>query len=153
MKRILLVATLVAASSVVFSQPAHSGANQKGNDEQAVRQVLNELAAALGSNDTATLDRIYADSFTFVGETGVLTTKAPRLAAIKSGELKYESISFDDVNVHMYGNTVVATFRVTSKGQSTGQDLGGQFRVTATFVKMKGRWQEVAAQTTRIAGQ
>lgn len=152
MKRILLVATLVAASAVVFSQPARSSANQKGTDEQAVRQLVDELSAALGRNDTAALDRIYADSFTFVGETGELTTKAPRLAAIKSGELRYESISFDDVNVRLYGNTVVATFRVTSKGQSKGQDLGGQFRVTATFVKMKGRWQEVAAQTTRIAG-
>ena len=41
MKRILLVATLVAAVSFVFSQPTHSSGNQKGNDEQAVRQVIN----------------------------------------------------------------------------------------------------------------
>lgn len=150
MKRILVVAMLVAASSFVFSQPTRSSANQKGNDEQAVRQLFNELSAALGRNDTAALDRIYADDYTLVNESGVLTTKAPRLAAIRSGELKYESVSFDDVNVRMYGNTAVATYRVTSKAQFKGQDIGGQLRATSTYVKMKGRWQLVAAQVTRI---
>jgi len=149
MKRILVVAMLVAASTVVFSQPARSGANQKGSDVQAVRQTLNELYAALGRNDVAALDRIYADSYTLVNESGELTTKAPRLAAIKSGELKYESISFDEVNVRLYGNTAVATLRSMSKAQSKGQEIGGQFRVTLTLVKMKGRWQVVAAHVTR----
>ena len=153
MKRLLIVAMLVAASSFVFSQTTRSSANQKGNDEQAVRQLLNEISAALGRADTAALDRIYADDYTLLYESGVLTTKAPRLAAIKSGELKYESVSFDDVNVRMYGNTAVATYRVTSKGQSKGQDIGGQFRATSTYVKMKGRWQLVAAQVTSITGQ
>jgi ketosteroid isomerase-like protein len=153
MKRLLIVAMLVAASSFVFSQPTRSGPNQKGNDEQAVRQLLNEISAALGRADTAALDRIYADDYTLVNESGVLTTKAPRLAAIKSGELKYESVGFDEVNVRLYGNTAVATYRVTSKGQSKGQEIGGQFRATSTYVKMKGRWQLVAAQVTRITGQ
>ena len=153
MKRILIVTLLVAASSFVFSQPTRSSPNQKGNDEQAVRQLLNETSAALGRNDTAALDRIYADSYTLTNENGVLLTKAPRLAAIKSGELKFESVAFDEVNVRLYGNTAVATYRVTSKAQFKGQEAGGQFRSTVTLVKMKGRWQLVAAQTTRIAGQ
>lgn len=153
MKRILVVAMLIAASSFVFSQTMRSGANQKGNDEQAVRQLLNEASAALTRNDAAALDRIYADSYTLINEFGVLTTKAPRLAAIKSGELKFESVRFDEVNVRLYGNTAVATFRVTSKGQLKGQAIGGQFLATSTYVKMKGRWQLVAAQNTRITGQ
>ncbi|HXG67491.1 MAG TPA: nuclear transport factor 2 family protein, partial [Blastocatellia bacterium] len=143
MKRLLVVALLIAAASFVFSQPTRSGANQKGNDEQAVRQLLNELYAALGRNDAAALDRIYADDYTLVNESGELTTKAPRLAAIKSGELKYESVGFDDANVRLYGDTAVATYRALVKGQSKGQDIGGQLRVTVTLVKMKGRWQVV----------
>ncbi len=152
MKRLLIVAMLVAASSFVFSQPTRSGANQKGNDEQAVRQLLNEISAALPRADTPALDRIYADNYTLVNESGVVTTRAPRLAAIKSGELKYESVAFDEVNVRLYGNTAVATYRVISKGQFKGQEIGGQSRATSTYVKMKGRWQLVAAQVTRITG-
>jgi ketosteroid isomerase-like protein len=153
MKHILVMAMLVATSSFVFSQPTRSGANQKGNDEQAVLQVFNEVSAALNRSDTAALDRIYADSYTLINEDGVLTTKAPRLAAIKSGELKYESVVFDEVNVRLYGDTAVLIYRVTSKGKSKGQNIGGQFRATSTYVKMKGRWQLVAAQVTRTAGQ
>ena len=152
MKRILVAATLAAAASFVFSQTTRISAGQKGDDEQAVRQVLNEVSAALTRNDTAPLDRIYADSYTLVNESGELTTKAPRIAAIKSGELKYESVVFDEVDVRLYGDTAVATYRVTSKGQLKGQAFGGQFRATSTYVKLKGRWQLVAAQVTRIGG-
>lgn len=153
MKRLLIVAMLVAASSYVFSQTTRSSAYQKGNDEQAIRQELNDLYAALGRNDTAALDRIYADGYTLVNESGELTTKAPRLATIKSGELKFESVSYDDVNVHLYGNAAVATYRVMIKAKSKGQDIGGPLRVTSTLVKLKGRWQLVATQATRITGQ
>ena len=151
MKRILVVTMLVAASAFVFSQPARSSANQKGNDEQAVRQFLDELYAALGRNDAAALDRLYADDYTFVNESGVLTTKAPRLAAIKSGEMKYESVSFDDAKIRLYGNTAVATYRVNVKAQFKGQEITGPLHVTVTLVKMKGNWRVVAAQATRIA--
>ena len=152
MKRLLIVAMLVAASSFVFSQPTRSSANQKGNDEKAVRQLLNEISAALERSDTAALDRIYSDDYTLVNEFGVLRPKRHVSQHMKSGELKYESVSFDDVNVRMYGNTAVATYRVTSKGQFKGQAIGGQFRATSTYVKMKGRWQLVAAQVTSITG-
>jgi uncharacterized protein (TIGR02246 family) len=152
MKRLLIVATLVAASAFLFSQTTRISANQKGNDEQAVRQVLNELYAALGRNDAAALDRIYADDYTFINESGEFTTKAPRLAAIKSGEMKYESLSFEDLNVRLYGNTAVATYRAMVKARSKGQDVGGALRVTVTLVKTKGRWQVVAAHATRTTG-
>ncbi|MGI8836721.1 MAG: nuclear transport factor 2 family protein [Pyrinomonadaceae bacterium] len=153
MKSLLIVAMLIAASSFVFSQKTRSSTNQNDNDEKAVRQVLNEVSAALSRNDAAALDGIYADDYTLVNEYGVLGTKAPRIAAIKSGELKYESVSFDEVNVRMYGNTALVTYRVTSKGQSKGQAIGGQFRATSTYMKVKGRWQLVAAQVTRISEQ
>src|SRR5688572_11322191 len=104
MKRILTAAVLFVAISLVFGQPAPAGANQKGNDEQAVRQALKELIAALGNNDTAALDRIYADGYTFVGDNGAMMTKAERISAFKSGELKYESVSHDVVSVRFFGD-------------------------------------------------
>ncbi len=149
-KRILLaVAMMLALPALILCQTNGKNA-KKGNSEQEVRQTLNELAAALGNNDSTALDRIYADGYIFVGDTGVLTTKAQRLAAFKSGEIKYESISFDDVNIHVYGDTAVATFSVTSKYAPGVKSLGGKFMTTATFIKMKGRWQEIAAQSTRV---
>ena len=151
MKRTLLVLALVAVSSLVLGQPARGGATPKGNDEQAVRQVLNDLAVALGKNDTAALDRIYADNYTFVGDNGMIMTKAERMAAFKSGELKYESISIEVVSLNMFGNTAVAVTRITSKFAPGLKFTDGKFITTATFVKIKGRWQLVAAGNTRLA--
>ncbi len=151
MKRTLLVVALVAVSSFVLGQPARSGANPKGNDEQAVRQVLNDLAVALGKNDTAALDRIYADDYTFVGDNGMIMTKAERMAAFRSGELKYESISIEVVSLRLFGNTAVAVTRITSKFAPGLKFTDGKFITTATFVKIKGRWQLVAAGNTRLA--
>ena len=144
---------LVAALSFVFSQSTNSSTTPKGNDEQAVRQVFDKVAGAIERADVAALDSIYADDYTLVNESGIITTKAPRLAALKSGELKYESVKFDEVNVRMYGNTAVITYRLTSKGMLKEQAIGGQFRATSTYVKLNGRWQIAAAQVTAIAGQ
>lgn len=163
MNRILLIVVIViAVSSLALGQKPDKTADKSkpmgekaasSSVEQAVQQRLNELNTALGSNDTVALDRIYADDYTLVNMAGVVTTKAQRLAAIKSGELKYESVSVDDVNIRSYGDTAVVTDRATVKLQDKGQDLSGQYRVTLTFVKIKGAWQLVAAQNTRITEQ
>ena len=164
MNRILLIAVIVvAASSLALGQkpdkttdkskPMGEKVAASSRVEQAIQQRLNELNTALASNDSAALDRIYADDYTLVSPSGAVTTKAQRLAAFKSGELKYESISVDEVNIRSYGDTAVVTDRATVKLQDKGKDLSGQYRVTLTFVKMKGAWQLVAAQNTRITEQ
>jgi uncharacterized protein (TIGR02246 family) len=164
MKRILVIVVIViAASSLALGQQPDKPADKSkpmgekvaatSSVDQAIQQRLNELNTALSSNDTAALDRIYADDYTLVNFSGVVTTKAQRLAAIKSGELKYESVSVDEVNIRSYGDTAVVTDRATLKLKDKGQDVSGQYRVTLTFVKIKGAWQLVAAQNTRIAEQ
>ncbi len=153
MKRILMVAMLVAASSLVFTQTIRGGANQKGSDEQAVLQTLKELIAALGNNDTDALDRIYADGYTFVGDNGAMMTKAERIAAFKSGELKYESVSHDVVSIRLFGDTAVTVVHIETKFAPGVKFSGGKFLTTGTFVKIKGRWQLVVAHNTRMTGQ
>ena len=149
-KRLLLaVAMMLALPALILCQT--NGKNAKtASSKQAVRKTVSDLSAALKNNDVAALDRIYDDGYTFVSDTGVLTTKAPRLAAFKTGELKFESINFDDVNIYIYGDTAVATFIVTSKYAPGVKSLGGKFMTTATFINRKGHWTEIAAQSTRI---
>lgn len=153
MKKIIMILMIaVGVSLVAFGQTKMS--NDKKGDEQAVRQIINDLAAALGKNDVAALDRIYAADYVLTTENGEMTDKATRLAAIKSGALKFESVNFTEIKVNVYGNAAVARFRGTSKVQSAGaQPLGGNLRVTATLVRTKGGWHIVAAHSTRVAGQ
>ncbi len=154
MKHILLVVILSAASSFALGQMSRSSANRISNDDQAIRQFFNELAAALARNDVAALDRLHSDDFTLVNLSGAVISKAQRLAPIKSGDLKYESFSYDEVNnIRRYGNMAVATARGTWKAQVSGQTHDQQARVTFTLVKTQGHWRVIAAQATAIAGK
>ena len=113
-QRILLtLAMMLALPALVLCQI--NDKSKKGGDEQAVRQTITDLAAALRNNDTAALDRIYADDYTFVGDTGTIMTKSERIALFKSGDLKYESVSIEVASIHFYGNTAVAITRITTK--------------------------------------
>ena len=156
MKRILLMMVMMLAlPALILCQTDGKNADKKGGDEQAVKQMINDLAAALGRNDVAALDRIYAADYMVTNENGEMSDKATRLAAIKSGALKFESVVFSEIKVNVYGDAAVARFRGTSKVQPSGgaQPLGGDLRVTTTLVKTKGRWQVVAAHVTRVNGQ
>jgi uncharacterized protein (TIGR02246 family) len=154
MKRTLVMAVLViAASSLALGQTSGKKAGQSGNTEQAIRQLISQLSNALMKSDTAALDRLWADDYTFTNPSGVVQTKAQRLAELKSGDLKFESFSTDDVQVRVYGDTAVVTSRATLKGQRQGQDISGQTRGTSVYVKGQGRWQLVAGQATSLAQQ
>ena len=151
-KRILLtLAMMLALPSLVLCQM--NDKSKKGGDEQAVRQTITDLAAALRNNDAAALDRIYADDYTFVGDTGTIMTKSERIALFKSGDLKYESVSIEAASIHFYGNTAVAITRITTKFAPGVKFIDGKFITTTTFVKMKGRWQLVTAGNTRVSQQ
>jgi uncharacterized protein (TIGR02246 family) len=152
MKRILLAMMMtLALPALILCQTNGKNDGKKTGGEQAVRQAIDELAAALGKNDVAALDRIYADDYTFVGDTGMIMTKAERMAAFKSGDLKYESINIEVVKIQLFGDTAVAITRITSKFAPGLKYTDGKFITTATFAKLKGRWQLVAAGNTRIS--
>jgi uncharacterized protein (TIGR02246 family) len=154
MKRILLtIAMLIALPTLILCQTSGKNNDKKGGEEQAVRQTISDLAAALAKNDTAALERIYADDYTFVGDTGMMMTKTERINAFKSGDLKYESAAIEVLNLKTFGDTAVAITRISTKMAAGAKYTDGKFITTATFFKIKGRWQLVAAGNTRLGEQ
>jgi ketosteroid isomerase-like protein len=147
---VLLFAMLAVLPTAAAAQANARYTDQKGSAAQAVRQTLDELYAALGRNDAATLDRIYADEYALINESGERTAKPARLAAIRSGEMRYETVSFTDPAIQVHGDMAVATYRAAVKATSRGKNVGGQLYVTTVFVKMKGQWRLIAAQATTV---
>ena len=146
MKKIVMILMIAfAATAAAFGQT--------NKNEQAVRQTVNDLTAALAKNDAAALERIYADDYIFVGDDGTMMTKKERIAAFRSGELKYESINSEVLGIRFYKDTAVAMTRFTTKFAPGGKFNGGRAVATLTFVKMKGGWQLVAAHNTRLGEQ
>jgi len=122
--------------------------------EQAIRQLDNERIQAQISADALALDRIYAGDFIGVGPSGTVRTKAQVISDFTSGDLKFHSITTDDVQVRVYGNTAVETGRSTMNGQDKGVAVPRDTRFTRVWVKQQGRWRLVANHySSRITQQ
>src|SRR5258708_1137424 len=75
--------------------------------EAAIRKLDNERIQAQIHADAPALDRIYAADFIGVGPSGAVRTKPQVISDFTSGDLKFQSITTDDVQVRVYGNTAV----------------------------------------------
>ena len=71
-------------------------------------------------NDAAALENIFSADYMFVNGSGGMVTKAQRLGDLKSGDVKYESVSIADQTVRTYGNMAVAIARVTVSATISG---------------------------------
>jgi ketosteroid isomerase-like protein len=148
----LLLAGLISfvALPLALTQTPSSADNKTA--EQEVRQMIEQYKTALTKKDTAALERIWADDYTFINASGAVLTKAERLANLKSGATNLGTIEMDpDIKIRVYGGDVaVAINRVTLKGQYSGKATSGQFQSSIVFAKTPSGWQLVCNQITPV---
>jgi len=151
MKHLLLV-SLISLTATPFGFAQTPAAADTKTAEQEVRQMIEQYRNALTKGDTAALERIWADDYTFINASGAVLTKAERLANQKSGATKLGTIEMDpDTKIRVYGGDVaIAINRVTLKGQYSGKATSGQFQSSIVFVKMPTGWQLVCNQITPV---
>jgi uncharacterized protein (TIGR02246 family) len=145
MRRTLVIAVLlITAVSVTLGQKQSARTSQRRSVEKAIGQLDNERIQAQIHADAAALDRIYADDFIGVGPSGTVRTKPQVIADFTSGELKFQSITTDEVQIRVYGDTAVETGLSTMNGQDKGKAVPRDTRFTRVWVKERGRWRLVA---------
>jgi ketosteroid isomerase-like protein len=115
------------------------------NDSLTVLKQLDEerIQAQLGA-DAVALDRLYAEDFIGIGPSGTVRAKPQVIEDFTSGHLKFQSITTDDVQWRVYGDTAVETGRSTMDGKDKGKTVPRDNRFTRVWVKRQGRWQLVA---------
>ena len=131
-------------------RPPGMRAAQAVSVKQEVARLERESAAASIRRDLEKLRLFFADGYIHTDSRGEVTTKEQALANIKSGDLTYEAIDLDLVEVHEFGETAVLTARAGAKGRFRGQDFGGYYRLTRVYVRLQGRWQDVAGHSSAI---
>ena len=129
---------------IALGQDQSTRRDLRSSVEQAIRQLDNERIRAQIGADAVALDRIYADDFIGVGPSGTVRTKAQVISDFTSGDLKFQSIVTDEVQVHVYANTAVETGLSTMSGQDKGRAVPRDTRFTRVWVKQEGRWRLVA---------
>ena len=137
MKSALFITVLVLAV-------AATGIAQEEGVGETIRKLDNERIQAQIHADAVALDRIYADDFIGVGPSGTVRTKPQVIADFTSGDLKFQSITTDEVKVRVYENTAVETGLSTMLGQDKGKAVPRDTRFTRVWVKQQGDWRLVA---------
>jgi uncharacterized protein (TIGR02246 family) len=145
MRQALFIAALVlTAGAMGVAQNQSARGSRTISVEEAIRRLDNERIQAQIHADATGLDRIYADDFIGVGPSGRVRTKPQVISDFTSGDLKFQSITTDDVQVRVYGNTAVETGRSTMIGQDKGQTVPRDTRFTRVWIKQQGGWRLVA---------
>jgi hypothetical protein len=118
--------------------------------------------------DRRFLDELFADEYTLVTPFGEKQDKAQIIDAMLNGSIQYSgmgSAGFEATNqsLQLHGDTAVATgeYSMRARGRArkieTGevfhQDLGGNYRITNTYVFRNNRWQATHSQMTRIPSE
>ncbi len=145
MRKTFVIGVLIFTTvSIALAQTQSARRNQNTSVEQVIRQLDHERIQAQIDANAVALNRIYADDFIGIGPSGTVRTKPQVILDFTSGELKFQSITTDDVRVRVYGNTAVETGRSTMIGQDKGKAVPRDNRFTRVWIKHGGRWRLVA---------
>ena len=153
MKRTLVIAVLLFTAASIAQGQKQNARGQRRNVEQVIRRLDHERIQAQIDADAVALNRIYAADFIGIGPSGTMRTKAQVTADFTSGDLKFQSIATDDVQVRVYGNTAVEVGRSTMIGQDRGKTVPRDNRFTRVWVKQHGNWQLVANHYSLLVTQ
>ena len=131
MRPALFIAVLVlTVAPMGVGQKQSARGSHRTSVEEAIRKLDNERIQAQIHADATALDRIYAADFIGVGPSGTVRTKPQVILDFTSGDLKFQSITTDDVQVRVYGNTAVETGRSIMNGQDKGKTVPRDTRFT-----------------------
>jgi ketosteroid isomerase-like protein len=147
---LLLITTGLLLTVMGQTKPAPATDMKSGSVEDTLMKLEHDSMEATKRNDISFFEKLEAPDYLFVDPSGMVHTREEDLAIAKSGDLKFESMTAEDMKVRVYGDVAVVTGITTVKGAYKTQDISGKYRWTDVFVKRNGEWQIVNAQLTPV---
>lgn len=122
----------------------------KRDVEHELRRMNVAWVSALIHKDTDELARIMAAdcSFTYPLEGD---GRDQFISDVESGDLTVESMTRDNVEVRVFGQTAVVTGLDTAKWLYKGHHIEGYYSTIHVYAEREGLWQLVAVQACPIA--
>ncbi len=105
--------------------------------EEELLKLEKEFARAIVKNDAEAIGQFVADDWVIIDADGGIIDKSRFLGAVKSGVLIHEMMESDDVEVRIYGDTVVVSGLTRTKGKFMGRDFSTQERGDRCFCDAK----------------
>ncbi len=137
MRRSAACLLVFALSPVVFA----------ADPAELVQEAGRGWTQAAVKQDRAALERFLADDLQYAHAGGQLQTKEQYIAAVTNGPARYESFTFSDLKIRIYGKAAALTAYVDVK--MVGQD-SFRVRTLQLYTENNGQWQMSAHQSTRL---
>jgi ketosteroid isomerase-like protein len=122
--------------------------------ETTINEILDleeQLRQAEMRVDRAALDTFFADEIMVTAPIGVVVDKLACTSEFeRASKAKIEKYDKEDMNVRVFGDTAVTSYRVHAKAEYEGMQIDHQFRITNVWLKRQERWQVVARHTAMI---
>ena len=117
---------------------------------QPILDLQHRWVEALLKTDTEALDAILEDTYVDTDESGSRLDKPTILGALKSGDLKLDSITLLETEVYRYGNSAVLIGASAQSGSFQGKPIAPKILFTATLILRNRKWAAVAAHRTVV---
>ena len=112
-----------------------------------VREAANGWTTGAVKQDSGALHRYLADDLQYAHAGGKTQNRDEYITAVMTGPSHYESFTFSDVKVKLYGKIAVLTGFVDVK--MAGQEAF-RVRTLQVYRDNDGQWQMCAHQSTRL---
>jgi ketosteroid isomerase-like protein len=117
-----------------------------------IAELEQRIAQAWVNRDRAALEAILAPEWSVTDPTGhVLTRQQVLQQTFESTDRRIDTMTVDDVEVRMYGDTAVATGRTQATGNYRGTAAVVVLRFTDVVVRRDGVWQVVASHGSFVS--
>src|SRR5689334_18650435 len=110
-----------------------------------VREAAAGWTQAAVKQDAVGLQRFMAEDLQYAHAGGQVQNREQYIAAVTHGPARYESLTFSDMNIRLYGKVAVLTAFVDVK--MVGRD-SFRVRTLQVYVENNGQWQMAAHQST-----
>ena len=146
MKKIILIAAIIFAASIVaFSQKKSEPFEKTNAEARQMIQYMTDWANLSNKHDTAALDRMLPDDLVITFQDGEVLTKDEYIAALKKSPPDFTIADYEQ-KVDLYDKTAIVRARYVV----TVKEVKVELRYTVTFIKRKGRWEPVAFHSSPL---
>ncbi|MCA1600905.1 MAG: nuclear transport factor 2 family protein, partial [Acidobacteria bacterium] len=122
--------------------------------EREILSLEEELTQTEMRVDVEALDNIYANDIMVTAPIGICVDKPAVMIEIRQAAEKAVVGRYDknDLKVRAYGDTAVASYRMTAEATFEGMEMKRQLCITNVWMKRNGHWQIIARHTASLPG-
>ena len=141
----MLTAPLFYRALLVFGAVVFSGAISAKDVPcpKELKTVMAQYEAALVKKDIKLLTKILTDDFQLITASGRILDKKAMMANLENKDTLYQSFESTRVRFQKYGDTVIETGQVKSKGIRRGQPIAETSLYTDIWILKDGDWKLV----------